>query len=80
MNLTFNSDKVYAIHFFGPKGKEVIEVEDMHHYDKNKVALEIGKAMIAGGCVAVQREYDLMQDRTHFIIVARPFSKERRLP
>jgi hypothetical protein len=78
--MNFISNKTYAIHFFGPEGEVVKEIDDMPTYDQTKVAYEIGRVMIEEGCVALSRSHELERDQTHFIVVARPFAKERRLP
>ena len=49
-------------------------------FNKKKVALDIGLLMIADGCVKVESWFDIDTMHHTYAFVARPFTKEKRLP
>lgn len=66
---------------------EFIESQEVLHsvtiqnaFAKKEVAMAIGLQMIADGCIKVETYYDIETMKHTYMWVARPFSKERRLP
>lgn len=70
----------------GVYGNYVVTEEYIHQFkssqpfNKKKLALAIGEYMIATGCVKVESQYRIETCDHLYTWVARPFSKEKRLP
>ncbi len=79
---TWIGDKAYVSSFTQP----VPDMPVLHSFelreifDKKRVANQIGELMIAEGCIKVDSHWNVDTMVHQYYFIARPFSKEKRLP
>ncbi len=82
MNETWIGNKAYtsSVRVYNDTFPTVHSVSIARAFNKKEVALAIGLRMIADGCVKVESQYDIREMCHTYTWIARPFTKEKRLP